>query len=293
MEEKKSSLIYLACTPSIFDKEESYEDVKETLKKYKGILSNESFDYLEAISNLEISALGNDINEDERNLLSELDIYRKLVVYNIYNRTNNLLQKNKEFGNLIIDNGIISPSQELSVISKIDGKEIDIFNFDYSNSQNEVPYGYKVPSWYKNNGIGVINLYLTNENQELREQEILSLLREYEWESNKENPYGRSNKIGGPGSTWLMHHSRKLSKINKRFKELDERKSITDLDKKIIEIQQYYYSLLLENMGIDKQDFEDDEVKLGFRDRNMINNMNEKKVKRYPNLNVYSNINNL
>lgn len=46
-------------------------------------------------------------------------------------------------------------------------------------------------------------------------------------------------------------------------------------------------------MGIDKQDFEDDEVKLGFMDRDMINNMNEKKVKRYPNLNVYSNINNL
>lgn len=252
---------------------ENYKRIMQHLKKYKGILSNVTFSYLEALVNLEISALSNDINDRDRVLLSELKIYRELVIYNIYHRTYNLLQENKEFGNLKIDGGIVIPSQELRVVSNIDDKQIDIFNFNSLRFPSED---------------FEINLYLTCENQALREKEMQNLLNAYNNEENKSNPYSnRKGSIGGSFSDWQNRHSIALSEINRKYNNLNNRTSITDFEKRVIEIQQYYYDLLLENMGIDKETFQD----LKYKYINI--GIDTQKVKRYPHLNVYSNTRNL
>lgn len=257
--------------------------LKEKLITYKNILSNETYDYLTSLLNLEVSALANNINEEERNMLFELSIYRKLVFYNIYNRINDLLEDNKEFGNLII----CDEFDRLKAQAKIDDKKIDIFNFNYLR--------FKHGDYYDTNEI---NLYLTKDNKELREQETLRLIDEYEYESNKKNPYSHSGKLGGGWSTWEMDHDRKLYRLNTKFKELDQRKTLTDIDKKTIEVQEYYYNLLLGKygLGISKDDFKDVEVDTFDYDAMKEikeNPMNKKKVKKYPDLNVYSNIKNL
>ena len=73
------------------------EFLRNNLNEYKGILTFEILNYLNSLIGSEISALNQDvISDDVMNKLFELPIYRKIVIYNIYNRVMNIL---KEFDN--------------------------------------------------------------------------------------------------------------------------------------------------------------------------------------------------
>ena len=70
----------------------SRDELIEYLNKYKGILKDSILDYLNSVLNLEFSVLKDYITNADRMALSELEIYKKIAIYNIYNRTLNILK---------------------------------------------------------------------------------------------------------------------------------------------------------------------------------------------------------
>lgn len=62
------------------------DEIISLLNDTKVILKNEMIDYLESIINLEFSVVSDKITDEERRALSELQVYRSSLIYNIYNR---------------------------------------------------------------------------------------------------------------------------------------------------------------------------------------------------------------
>ena len=76
----------------------SEEELYELLNQYHWILSEEVIAYLELLINLKVSVYEYNplVSPEMKEFLLELDLYRKIAIYNIYYRTQNLLIKNNE-----------------------------------------------------------------------------------------------------------------------------------------------------------------------------------------------------
>ena len=70
------------------------EELKETLKMYKGILTNPIADYLNSLLELEFSVVRDYIDDTNRSTLANLDIYKRIAQYNIYIRALNIMGEN-------------------------------------------------------------------------------------------------------------------------------------------------------------------------------------------------------
>ena len=71
------------------------EEIIGLLNDSKLILKNNIIDYLESIINLEFSVVKDNISDEERKALSELQVYRSALIYNIYKR--DVLYFNEEY----------------------------------------------------------------------------------------------------------------------------------------------------------------------------------------------------
>lgn len=277
------------------DKVKTKKALYEMLNKYKEILSKETIEYLKALIDLDISVYNQDISEHSREVLNELELYRKVAVYNIYKRTEKLLKENSNG----IDMEFYENQNVLSKLSakgKIDDSSFCIFDFDYSMSSNNkrlfLQNGLDVSDYAKKLYIGDSFLYLTKDNPELREEELLRVLGEYEKESNKKNPYSIRRKVyGGPAPMWDREHRHKLANLEKQFKTLDEHKELSQTEKQIIQAQQYFYDLLLENFGLNSDDFSENDCRSSIR--NQEDKMHKTLVKKYPGMKIITHINNL
>ena len=71
------------------------EELLELLKKYNRILSGSMIHYLNDLVDLEFSVIKDNINvnEDDKKILSELEIYKRIAMYNIYNRALNIFEE--------------------------------------------------------------------------------------------------------------------------------------------------------------------------------------------------------
>ena len=107
------------------------EDLIDLLNKYNGILTDPTISYLKSLIDLDFSVINNYIYESGRSALSELEIYKKATIYNIYNRALNLFKQNDSeltiSGN---DEGI----EGLKVYSKIGDRNLILFDYDYKDS---------------------------------------------------------------------------------------------------------------------------------------------------------------
>lgn len=69
----------------------------EILKNKPSILAKDAYDYLEALINLETSALQKDVISDEMlKQLMELNFFNKLIVYNLYKKSEQLCKKDSK-----------------------------------------------------------------------------------------------------------------------------------------------------------------------------------------------------
>lgn len=69
----------------------------EILKSKSTILNKEIYEYIEALINLDISVLDkNNTSEDIIRQLMELNFFKKLVIYNIYNKVKSLTENDKK-----------------------------------------------------------------------------------------------------------------------------------------------------------------------------------------------------
>lgn len=258
------------------------EELIELLKNYEGILSTPMIDYLNSLIGLEFSVVREYIGENERTSLAELEIYKRIAIYNIYNRTLNIFSENKLHLNISgNDEGLESLTASIPLSDK---RNIRVFDFDYHEHYNSdrIPYGYKTMR------IGTVSLYHTLESQEIREAELERVMNKLETLYDEHNPYPSRPKVaGGPGVQWAFRHADEIEKYEKRFAELDSRKELSDMDKREIELTNQVRSLLLEDFGLTNKSFEE-EIKpvLGYQTSGLERTL----VKRMPNLTINDNI---
>lgn len=217
------------------DKINKKEELIELLKKYKRILSDPILEYLDSLIELEFSVIREYISDDERKSLSELDIYRRIAIYNIYNRALKLFKDNKirhrvssmgsEFGELTIS------------VPLGDKRSIKVFDFDYKDFSSDGSITFKIPSEYRTMRIGDVSLFQTLENKELRDAEIKRMMSKLERLYDTHNPYLiQHDLISGPQFQWDTEHSFELTKYEKRLAELECKKELDKLDRKEIKI---------------------------------------------------------
>ena len=123
----------------MIEKVKTKEELLSELKKYKTILNSDKYDYINSLIELDFSALRKYITDDEKNILAKLDIYRDTIIYNIYNRTYNILSKYDE-------------------ISKVGNKENNQYLKAYLNGTQIFEFNYKVLKVADTDKIGAITL---------------------------------------------------------------------------------------------------------------------------------------
>ncbi len=247
------------------------EELQETLKMYKGILINPIADYLNSLLELEFSVVRDYIDDTNRNVLANLDIYKRIAQYNIYTRALNIIG----------DSGLSYKKEEentnLSVIASLKFENIKLFAFDYSNGLNNSSI---IQEEIVTERIGDIFLYQTLEDGKFREEKLEKVMYKLESLGNAKNPYKSNPYIyEGPASYWEIKREREIRKYETLRKELERWKELSDDEKREIEITNKVYEMLLEDYGLTNNS-KDEEI-----------SEDMKLVKKMPNLNVITKIN--
>ena len=263
------------------DKVNTKEELLQLLKDYKVIFNNHVIDYLESLINLDFSVIRENIDEKSKEALSELEIYKRIAIYNIYNRAINLFtQSNMP----LIITGNNEGFESLSISVPIEDRNIKIFDFKYSEQKS---LNYKIPDEYKTMKIGSINLYQKIENKELRIQELKRIINKIEMLYGTQNPYQyHPKKVGGSYVKWKIERQKEIEKYQKMLDKIDSHNELTEMDIKEIEIINKAHDLLLEDYGLTDDSFEDDVSIASKRS----NNLQKTLVKRQPNITITNNI---
>ena len=251
------------------------EELIDLLKKHRGILTNSILDYLNSLVELEFSVVRKNISTEEREILSELEIYKKIATYNIYHRALQLLEQQKQ--PIDIDN-----NGSLIVSMQLENRRVELFSFDY---QNRISLRENIPDEYKTMKIGTISLYRSLQNEDIREKEINRVLRKLESLYASHNPYPhRHSVVGGLDFYWERQHKERIEKLEDKLAELDSKKELTEVDKKEIELTNDTYQLLLADYELTNEDFE--ERKMPKFTTSEFDRMNKTRIKRMPNLTI-------
>ena len=255
------------------------EELIDLLKKHRGILTNSILDYLNSLVELEFSVARKNISTEEREILSELELYKKIATYNIYHRALQLLEQQKQ--PLDIDN-----NGRLEISVQLENRRVELFSFDY---QNRISLRENIPDEYKTMKIGTISLYRSLQNEDIREKEINRVLRKLESLYASHNPYPhRHSVVGGLDFYWERQHKERIEELEKKLTELESKKELTEVDKKEIELTNDIHQLLLADYGLTNEDFE--ERKMTKFTSAEIDRMNKTLVKKLPNLTVVDQI---
>lgn len=258
-----------------YKKISSKEELKESLNRYKRILNPRVIDYLNQLVELEFSAVKDIIDIEDREILQNLDLYKNVVAYNIYNRTLELLSNEQELK--IFDNK--DRVSGLMAYKDIGNNTIRILDYKYDN--------------------GILKLFQTVDDKKVRKEQLELVMTKLEQLYNKENPYSCSvtelkqpynkktlKRLGGPGAKWNFDHSREVSEYEELFTRLDSKKKITDYEKKKISITKKYHDLLFEEYGLT-----DDDFIISKQAPSTVDNISNKTlVKKLPGLRIENNI---
>lgn len=262
----------------------SKEELKLLLERYKEILSKEIIEYLDSLIELEFSVIKDNTTIKNKEIITELSIYRYASIYNIYNRSIKLIKENNlpiEINRFDKSIDVRENSLNLSFVTR-SKKRINVFEYDYNYHS---PYRNKIPEYYYNRNLGGITIYQTLESKEQREKEI-NLISE-----KLKNLYDRyvscrvfvEEEIIGYDS--FYESTIKTDQLERRFTELDSKKEVTEEEKEEIEITNYVAKIILDDMGLKEEDFIEDKEDL-FNMSKEFTNLEEIKVKKLPNLEI-------
>ena len=215
-----------------YKKISSREELKESLNRYKRILNPRVIDYLNQLVELEFSAVKDIIDIEDREILQNLDLYKNIVAYNIYNRTLELLNNEQELK--IFDNK--DRISGLMAYKGIGNSAIRMLDYNYEN--------------------GVLKLFQTVDDKKVRDEQLELVMTKLEQLYDKKNPYHSNLELyGGPATRWNFDYRKEVSEYEKLFTRLDSKKEITDYEKKKISITKKYHDLLFEEYRLTDDDF--------------------------------------
>lgn len=246
-----------------YKKISSKEELKESLNRYKRILNPRVIDYLNQLVELEFSAVKDIIDIEDREILQNLDLYKNIVAYNIYNRTLELLNKEQELK--IFDNK--DRISGLMAYKDIGNPAIRILDYNYEN--------------------GALKLFQTVEDKKVRKEQLELVMTKLEQLYDKKNPYHSDLELFGcPATRWNIDYIKEVSEYEKLFTRLDSKKELTDYKKKKIAITKKYHDLLFEEYGLT-----DEEFIVSKQTPTTIDNISNKTlVKKLPGLRIENNI---
>ena len=222
-------------TGDTYPKISKKEELTQLLEKYKLVINTYMIDYLKCLIDLEVPVTKNYITDDERRVLSELDVYRKASIYNIYNLSKNLLKKYE-------DNYDIETIDEYGLLRfRLNG--VNVFGFDYRNSN-------------KNKEIGIISLFQNIEDAELRNEELERVKNKLDELYNQENPlFNKFNICEGPFDYWDKMKNAEIKAYQELFKKLESRKILTDKEMKSIELTKLFHDSFFKTFGLESNSF--------------------------------------
>ncbi len=228
-------------------------ELSALLNENQKILNKETIDYLNSILNLEFSVVKDGmIDNNARELLSDLEVYRKIAKFNIYNRAINLIRLKFE----TIDGCLYTKPEIYQDELCIDHCSYGpIFAFDYGT---------------KEKSIGEVVIYDTIFDEKFHEEElerymekiyrlmvekdILLGKREYDDECRQLyiDPRLCDNLDTEQRNKKISDISASISKLENYFNILDNFK-LSDKQKKQIETANAFYEVIAEDYGIEKQ----------------------------------------
>ena len=246
-----------------YKKISSKEELKESLNRYKRILNPRVIDYLNQLVELEFSAVKDIIDIEDREILQNLDLYKNIVAYNIYNRTLELLNNEQELK--IFDNK--DRISGLMAYKDIGNPAIGILDYNYEN--------------------GVLKLFQTVDDKKVRKEQLELVMTKLEQLYDKKNPYHSDLELFGcPATRWNIDYIKEVSEYEKLFTRLDSKKELTDYKKKKIGITKKYHDLLFEEYGLTDEEF----IVSKQTPTTIDNIINKTLVKKIPGLRIENNI---
>ena len=217
-----------------FDNVKTKEEMIEELKGYKAFLSSYYYDYFRSLVELQFSIFNKNISEEEKKRLAELDIYREIAKYNIYNQAINLVKdEDATF------NG--NEQKYEGLIIYVDDNRV--FDFSYRAKYCDP----KAIEGYKRTDVGTISLFQTFDSRPGYEEKVLGL---------KEQISDEENAICPPTlnySTWKINHEDRLSSLKTELEDLLEDPSYQD-DQKRFEVSNRIRDKFMELYGISEEE---------------------------------------
>lgn len=254
------------------------DELLERLNLYKGILSDHVVEYLNSIIELDFSVLKEYLSSEEINALSELDIYKRAAMYNIYNRALEIVQKDSEklriYGN---EYGVPG----LNIFIPLKEKNARVFSYNYGENPK---IREKVPEGYTTKNLGNISLYQILENDSLRQIELERIMKKLE------NLYDESKNLSfleKKNAAYVFALTQEIERYERMFTELDSRHGLTDEEKAMMEITNIIHDAFLEDYSLSRKKFDDESKTYNKKSESK---MEKTLVKKMPNLIVKDNI---
>ena len=257
-----------------WNKVNTKEELKELLDKYSGILNPQVLEYLKSLVNLKFSVIKDEISEKDRLALSDLELYKRIAIYNIYKRASQLFRPYKS--ELKIE-GNRNGLEGLRVYAPIGEKQVCLFDFDYAENA------------FNKAAIGTISLYKTVKDRTTLEEAINQLMVKLANLRRTENPYkDRPKAFDGPASRWAYSHSEEIRNNENRLRFLESKRELSEEDKIEIEATQKFYEMMMEDYGYKGEEFIADShpTQLFYTDDKLL--PHKARVKQLPNLKVNS-----
>lgn len=212
------------------------EELEKRLDVYRGILAPSAREYLDSLVNLEFSVLRNDIiSEKDRYSLSQLDIFKSIAQFNVYNRAINIFKNQK--GVKLYTNENACSGVYVTVNSRKNDEIIYVFDHDD-----------------KNNEYGSIKFARIKENDGEREKEIEDLKRELRFTSVgnlKPSVDADGRALVGANSMAYAIYETKVKALKDRIEKLENTSSLSAADKRIMELTNHLHDLILEDYGLE------------------------------------------
>ncbi len=214
---------------------DSKEELKLLLSNYKGILNKEMLEYLNAIIELEFSALKEKLSDVDQKSLSELEIYKKAFIYNVCTRAYSLVKKE------IQDLEFYCYSETAKGFIRLEDENVDLFKFNFA---------------YLN-----ATLYQNIESREKRELEIKRLRESIQELNNRKNPHLIPNAFGenlyyGLALVYDKDREREIRDYEYVIEQLALRNDgLTDNERRKIEVTNTCLEILMKDYDLKEEDF--------------------------------------
>ena len=219
------------------------------LEEHKGILSNEMIDYLSSLINLEFSVIKDNISESDRRILTDLELYRKVAVYNIFNRVVELLKPYKDSIDVSRD------STGLEIYGSMDNRSFKIFDYSFES----VRFNSVLSPYYDHSNIGEVSLYRTISDRDALDEEKMAILKKLDilYRVGKQHDeLGETSTYGGCINESAYLNRKEIRELENRYTNIDNKDSLTKNEEREIEATGKFNEILLADFGLTMDDFD-------------------------------------